>query len=186
MAEDTLEGALETIAAIRRRGYHKIVVKEALGLAGHNSIRLWEPELLETQRRWMENAVQDGRQLVIEPWLERDLDFSVQLEMGTSGLKLCGYTGLINDRKGQFQANWAAANHDRRIPGKVAELLQEPPDVSERLQRLYADIFHLLEAEFHRAGYLGPVGIDAFVYRTPCGNCRLKPIVEINPRYTMG
>jgi hypothetical protein len=30
------------------------------------------------------------------------------------------------------------------------------------------------------------VGIDAFVYRTPEGGCRLKPIAEINPRYTMG
>jgi hypothetical protein len=28
--------------------------------------------------------------------------------------------------------------------------------------------------------------LDAFVYRTPEGRCRLKPIVEINPRYTMG
>jgi hypothetical protein len=44
----------------------------------------------------------------------------------------------------------------------------------------------LLEGELRRAGHVGPVGIDAFVYRTPRGDCRLKPIVEINPRYTMG
>jgi hypothetical protein len=30
------------------------------------------------------------------------------------------------------------------------------------------------------------VGIDAFVYRSASGESRLKPIVEINPRYTMG
>ena len=112
---DTLESALEAIAAIRRRGHHRVVAKEALGLAGHNAIRLWEPEVLTTQRRWLAHALQNGRQLVIEPWLERELDFSVQLEMGPRSLKLCGYTGLINDRKGQFQANWAEANCDRRI-----------------------------------------------------------------------
>ena len=44
----------------------------------------------------------------------------------------------------------------------------------------------LLEAGLREADYLGPVGIDAFVYRAPSGECRLKPIVEINPRYTMG
>jgi hypothetical protein len=44
----------------------------------------------------------------------------------------------------------------------------------------------MLEAELRRVGHVGPVGIDAFVYRTPGGDCRLKPIVEINPRYTMG
>ncbi len=93
---------------------------------------------------------------------------------------------MINDRKGQFQANWAAANYDRRIPANVVALFREPADISGRLQRLYGDIVSLLEAELQHAGYVGPVGIDAFVYRTPQGGCRLKPVVEINPRYTMG
>ena len=183
---DTLEGALAAIVGIRRRGHHRVVAKEALGLAGHNAIRLWEPEMLAAQRQWLTHAVQNGRQLVIEPWLERELDFSIQLEMGPRSLKLCGYTGLINDQKGQFLANWAAANYDRRLPGNVAALFREPADISGRLQRLYGEIFSLLEAELQRAGYIGPVGIDAFIYRTPQGGSRLKPIVEINPRYTMG
>ncbi len=51
---------------------------------------------------------------------------------------------------------------------------------------LYADIFAMLEAELRRVNYLGPVGIDAFAYRDADGRVRLKPIVEINPRYTMG
>jgi uncharacterized ferritin-like protein (DUF455 family) len=186
VAVDTLEGALEAIAAIRRRGHHRVVAKEAHGLAGHNAIRLWEPEVLATQQQWLAHALQNGRQLVIEPWLERELDFSVQFEMGPRGLKLCGYTGLINDRKGQFQANWAAANHDRRIPANVAVLFSEPADISGRLHGLYGDILSLLEAELRSVGFVGPVGIDAFVYRTPEGGCRLKPVVEINPRYTMG
>ena len=186
VAVDTLEGALEAIAAIRRRGHHRVVAKEAHGLAGHNAIRLWEPEVLAAQQQWLARALQNGRQVVIEPWLERALDFSVQLEMGPRNLKLCGYTGLINDCKGQFQANWAAANYGRRISANVAALFREPADISGRLQRFYGDILSLLEAELQRAGYVGPVGIDAFVYRTPQGDCRLKPVVEINPRYTMG
>ena len=185
-AVDTLEGALEAIAAIRRRGHHRVVAKETHGLAGHSAIRLWEPEVLAAQQQWLTRALQNGRQVVIEPWLERELDFSVQLEMGPRGLKLCGYTGLINDRKGQFQANCAAANCDCRIPANVAALFPEPADVASRLQRLYDDILSLLEAELQSAGYVGPVGIDAFVYRTPRGDCRLKPVVEINPRCTMG
>jgi len=186
VAVDTLKDALDAIAAIRRRGHHKIVVKEALGLAGHNSIRLWEPEILETQRRWIAGALRNGWQLVVEPWLEREMDFSVQLEMTPRGIKLCGYTGLINDRKGQFQANWAAPNYAQRLPDKVVALFREPGDISVRLHRLYAEIFDRLENELRRAAFLGPIGIDAFVYRTPQDESRLKPIVEINPRYTMG
>ena len=186
VAVDTLRDALEAIAAIRARGHHKIVVKEALGLAGRNAIRLWEPELLGVHRRWMARALDHGRQLVIEPWLEREIDFSVQAEMTPRGLRLCGYTGLFNDPKGQFQANYAAPNHDRRIPAPVPALFEEPDDIALRLHRLYTDIFAFLGTDMTRAGYLGPVGIDAFVYRDAQGKPRLKPIVEINPRYTMG
>jgi hypothetical protein len=37
------------------------------------------------------------------------------------------------------------------------------------------------------AGYVGPVGVDAFVYRK-CGSgvLALRRVVEVNPRYTMG
>lgn len=181
----TLPSALETISRIRCRGHHKIVVKEALGLAGGNAIRLWEPELLDAQRRWMEGAFDRGRTLVIEPWLERELDFSAQLEMGDEGLKLCGYTGLINDRKGQFEANVASPNFARQLPAPVLGLLGEsaaPPEVHD----LFARLFAALETELKRVNFHGPVGIDAFVYRDVGGRVRLKPVVEINPRYTMG
>jgi hypothetical protein len=186
VAVDSLDAALEAIATIRRRGHHKIVVKEAIGLAGSNAVRLFEPELLDVHRRWMTKALLKGRQLVIEPWLERELDFSVQLEMTPQGLKLCGYTGLLNDTKGQFQGNWAESHHHTRIPSRVVALFRELPDISRMLLQLYVDIFTFLESELRRTDYFGPLGIDAFVYRDGAGQPRLKPIVEINPRYTMG
>jgi uncharacterized ferritin-like protein (DUF455 family) len=186
VAVDSLEAALDVIAAIRRRSHHNIIVKQAIGLAGSNAIRLFEPELQEEHRRWMAKTLASGQQLVIEPWLDRELDFSVQLEMTPDGLKLCGYTGLLNDAKGQFQGNWAESHHHTRIPSRVVGLFREPPDSSRRLLQLYAEIFALLESELRRADYLGPLGIDAFVYRDATGQSRLKPIVEINPRHTMG
>ena len=183
---DTLEGALAAIAAIRSRGHHRVVIKAVFGLAGQNAIRLWEPEILPVQRQWLVHALESGQKLVVEPWLDRALDFSVQLQRTVRGLELIGYTGLINDRKGQFLANWAEADYHRCLPVKVAILFSGRADISERLLRLYVEIFSLLEAELEHVGFLGPIGIDALVYRTPQGNCRLKPVVEINPRYTMG
>ena len=49
----------------------------------------WQPS--DAQRGWLANALQNGRQVVIEPWLQREVDFSVQLEMGPRRLRLCGY-----------------------------------------------------------------------------------------------
>jgi uncharacterized ferritin-like protein (DUF455 family) len=186
MAVNTLDEAMAAIGAIRGRGHHRVVAKLALGLAGQSAIRLWEPELLESQRQWLANAFENGRLVVIEPWLERELDFSVQLEMGTRELKLCGYTGLVNDAKGQFQANWAEPSFARRVSNTVSALFAAMPDISGRLQRLYAEILSMLEAELRAFGFVGPIGIDAFVHQTSEGERLIKPIAEMNPRYTMG
>ncbi len=178
--------AITAIQNIRARGHHNIVVKESFGVAGSNALRLFEPELLPNQIRWLENAFARGHELVVEPWLERLLDFSVQLEMGERGLKLCGYTGLINDARGQFQANFAEPHHHKRIPAQVISLFTEPKDISQRLLDFYGEFFSALEAELRTVDFSGPLGIDAFVYRAADGAVKIKPVVEINPRYTMG
>lgn len=183
---ETLQDALDAIDGIRQRGHHPVIVKMAHGLAGQNAIRLWERSLLDSHQRWLTKAIAQGNRLIVEPWLERQHDFSIQLEMSEEGLKLRGYTGLINDRKGQFQANWAESHHHRRIPSAVVALFKQPADISRRILNLYLDLFGRLEKELRKVDYVGPLGIDAFVYRTAEGLCRIKPIVEINPRYTMG
>lgn len=185
-AAHSLAEAHAAIAQIRARGHHKIVVKESFGVAGSNALRLFEPELLPQQLRWLENIFAQQRRVVIEPWLERVLDFSVQLEMGANGLKLCGYTGLLNDARGQFQANFAESHHHKRIPARIVSLFVEPKDISSRLLEFYDEVFTALAAELRRADFTGPIGLDAFVYRDALGAAKLKPIVEINPRYTMG
>jgi uncharacterized ferritin-like protein (DUF455 family) len=188
----SMEEANAAIAAIRARGHHKLIVKQALGLAGHNAIRLWERDVTEAQRRWISAAVERNAEVIVEPWLERVADFSVQLDMTASGLKLVGFAGLSNDLKGQFRANWAEPGFRRRIPAGVAETLAGSPgdaaarNVTGQVYRLYNELFARLEIELRKKGHQGPLGIDAFIYAAADGRPRLKPIVEINPRYTMG
>ena len=101
-------------------------------------------------------------------------------------MKLCGFTGLLNDARGQFHGNWAESHYHTRIPSRVIARFRGPADISRRMLELYAGIFESLEEELRQANFRGPIGIDAFVYRDATGAIRLKPIVEINPRYTMG
>jgi hypothetical protein len=54
------------------------------------------------------------------------------------------------------------------------------------LLEFYDEIFSRLSEELERVNFIGPIGIDAFVYRDASGAKKLKPIVEINPRFTMG
>ncbi len=186
VAVNSVDEALAAIAKIRARGHHQVVVKQSFGVAGSNALRLFEPEILPAQLRWMEKAFAQRRELVVEPWLDRLWDFSAQLEMTTEGLKLCGFTGLVNDARGQFMANYAESHHHTRLPARVVSQFREPADISRRLLEFYGDLFARLEAELRAVDFLGPVGVDAFVYRDADGSVRLKPVVEINPRYTMG
>jgi uncharacterized ferritin-like protein (DUF455 family) len=185
-AVNSLAEARAAISQIRSRGHHKIVVKESFGVAGSNALRLFEPDILPAQLRWLENAFAQNRELVVEPWLERLQDFSVQLEMGVNGLKLCGFTSLHCDARGQFIANFAEPHHHKRIPAQVISQFHAAADISGRLLEFYGDIFAALESELRRADFTGPIGIDAFVYGDADGAVKLKPVVEINPRYTMG
>ena len=185
-AVHSLSEALAAVAKIRSRGHHPIVVKESFGVAGSNALRLFEPEILPNQLRWMENAFFNRRELVVEPWLERLADFSVQLEMSERGLKLCGFTGLMADSRGQFVANFAEPHHHKRIPAKIISLFKMQADVSGLLLKFYHRLFARLETELQAVDFTGPLGIDAFVYRDTDGTPKLKPVVEINPRYTMG
>ncbi len=186
VAVNSMPGVRDAIARIRGRGHHPVVVKEALGLAGSNALRLFEPEVLETQTRWMSKAFAQGRELVVEPWLERLQDFSVQLEMSGAGLKLCGYTGLVTDARGQFQSNFAESHHHKRLPEGIPSLFIGRPDITGRILFFYERLIARLEKELRNLNFAGPVGIDAFVYRDTAGGVRLKPVVEINPRFTMG
>jgi len=186
VAVTTLPEALDAVERFRKAGHHRLVVKQAIGLAGHNALRLWEPRLLESQRRWMAHSLEAGRQLVIEPWLERVADFSIQLEMTERKLEIRGFTGLVNDEKGQFEANWAEPGFKRQPPQPILASFRGPRDFASRFQKLCGLILSTLESALRDVGFLGPLGIDAFVYRDSAGESRLKPIVEINPRYTMG
>jgi uncharacterized ferritin-like protein (DUF455 family) len=182
----TLDEALSAVTAIRARGHHKVVAKESIGLAGSNAMRFFEPELPESHRTWIQKSLAAGRSLVIEPWLERLVDFSLQLEMSDDGLRVCGYTVLLNDARGQYLGNVAESHHHTRIPVAVVKCFPEVPGMSSRLLRLFGALVESLEVRLRAAEFVGPVGIDAFVFRDATGAPRVKPVVEINPRYTMG
>ena len=182
----SLDEALDVIGRIRNSGHHRLVVKQSCGLAGRNAIRLWEPALSDAQIRWMEAALQAGLTLVIEPWLDRVIDFSIQFEAGSKGLRLCGHTGLLNDHRGQFRGNWAHPNHRSRLPPEVIRLIRPGVRSTDAVYELFEVIRRRLEAETLARDYQGPIGIDAFLYRGADGAIRLKPVVEINPRHTMG
>ena len=79
----TVEEVQQCRDRLRNKGYPRIVIKEPFGLAGRNVLRLSDTEPTEAQGELASpRALTLGRGVVIEPWLDRVVDFSVQMELG--------------------------------------------------------------------------------------------------------
>lgn len=101
-------------------------------------------------------ALATGEPVVLEPWVEREQDWSVQLEVGES-VRVLAVTELITTPQGAYVGNRIG------VPGPSGEAAIK--------------VGEILRAE----GYRGPAGIDAYT-----SGGVLRPLVEINARHTMG
>jgi len=112
---------------------------------------------------------------LIEPWVERIADLSAQLLIEESGSVLLLGTfeqctspaGIVRGHRGRVDSRGRASSgspHD--------EALRE------------AAVAMALAAS--EAGYRGPCGVDAFVYRDGAGQEAFRPVVELNARFTVG
>ena len=195
--------AVTTIGEVITRGrellrlHRTVVIKAAFGLSGRGMIRVTESEL-ETERvtGWITNALRRHRTLLIEPWLPRAFDFSMQYEVQGLGpdeepqVVFKGGTVLSNDDRGQFQSCTVGQRFLENLPPNIAQFLNAGENNQGWARELYrVAIPGLLERELTGSGFEGPLGIDAFVYEDNEDNAsslRLRPIVEINPRFTIG
>jgi len=181
------ETAMEAIAQIRERGHLKVLVKFVHGAAGHGMIRLWETDISDDQKQWIRSHTSDDRSVLVEPWHERMVDLSVQFEMTDNGLRQLGFTRVFNDMRGQFVASAVCSGIGRLLTPELSRFVHSGGGRKEnRLQLLFEELAAKLETRLHERGFRGPIGIDSYIYRDNEAAPRLKPIVETNPRHTMG
>ncbi|MEZ5431123.1 MAG: hypothetical protein R3F31_08085 [Verrucomicrobiales bacterium] len=120
----------------------------------------------------------------MERWWQRAFDFSVQSDMTSRGLVQQGLTRLENDERGVFRACVWQPKFCQGLPVDLARFLME-----ETLPLYATDkgvVARRLESLLQEVGYLGPVGIDAFVWRSEEGSLGLRRVCEVNARFTMG
>jgi uncharacterized ferritin-like protein (DUF455 family) len=174
------------IARVRdENGQDTVVIKAPFGCSGEGQLRVMGP-LTDKQRATARNALAQQGHLLVEPWLDRLLDLSFHGDIEPDGtLTFRGVARFEADARGQFRA----AHVGRMQAGLTPALLRFLSDEGRKPRRLdqwaRATLQHLRPAIVAR-GHQGPVGVDAFLYRTLDGALRLHPLVELNPRWTMG
>ncbi|MCB1232001.1 MAG: DUF455 family protein [Verrucomicrobiae bacterium] len=127
--------------------------------------------------------VERGDSGVMEPWVDRVFDFSAQFEMEACGLRRIGFTRQCIGAGGRYAGTVFSPKFCRGLDAELARFLMR-----QCLPRyeLEAPMMIELAQWLDEAGYRGPVGVDAFIYRDRRGELAHRVICEVNPRFTMG
>lgn len=113
---------------------------------------------------------------LLEPWLLRVRDLSLQLYVHPEGrTEVLGTTTQLLTPSGQILGNRGVLRDGQVRSGA--------PDSDERELSQAAAV---LGAAAAQAGFYGVAGIDAFVFRAPAGGELVRPVVELNARFTTG
>lgn len=173
------DAVIAFVAAHFRLTSAPLVMKAPLGSSGRNMARIRVPGLSAAQEAWLKGILAAQGEVVVEEWLDRVADLSVQMHVGERRRPVLGVTRFLTDGRGQYVGHKLGRKYEDLEP-KVLRALHE----DGLLARLEATAQHVAEA-LAAEGYEGPAGLDALIYRV--GDAvRLKAIVEVNPRYTMG
>lgn len=130
---------------------------------------------------WLRNTIAAQGSVVIEPWLAADADLSLQIEIGGDSVRLLGARRFLTGPRLEYRGAWL----DPKLASLGSEWLRFLHGPLEPLAR-WERMARALGQRLREAGYQGPAGIDALLWRTRAGEPRLKALVELNPRWTMG
>jgi hypothetical protein len=149
---------------------HGWLLKANFGMSGREALRGRGAVLDDAGRNWAIKRLRTSGPIVVEPLVERIDEAGIQIEIPEAGQpELVGITPLLVDRAGVYRRS--------RFGSPASELTPWQPAVEVALRAA---------REIQRLGYFGPLGIDAMQYRDPAGQIRLRPLQDLNARYTMG
>ena len=128
----------------------------------------------EALRRALPRLAARGGAL-LEPWLERRADYATQLHVPASGpLTLLGTLEQVVTPAGQPRGHRGVVDARGRVTSGA--------EGDAALREAAVEVAEAARAE----GYTGPCGVDAFAFAGPDGAPRLRPVVELNARFTLG
>ncbi|MCP5534301.1 MAG: DUF455 family protein, partial [Akkermansiaceae bacterium] len=159
----------------------QVLLKAPFACAGRGHLRVNHESIPEKTRGWIDNTLAAHGAIVVEPWLDRVLDFSALYEAKSDGVAHLGFTVMENDAAGRFTGIRVGPKWGNLLPEPIAAFLFR----EARVLDLYQNDIPPLAAGL-LPGYRGPFCIDAMVHRRADGSMALKPVVELNVRFTMG
>lgn len=173
-----LEGAVfvrtrdDILPALERStGTQLWLCKRAFGAAGRGHRRVPAGRVRDADVAWVDAALRKTGGIQVTPWLDRVADFAQHALLSEDGALVVGEPTAQQIDAGDA---WRASR---------LAMAAELPDVEREALRAALDE---AAAALSKLGYFGPLGIDAFRYRTTDGGTAFCACCDVNARYTMG
>ena len=167
----SMEALEQSLLDYRNFGFTHCVLKLEYGMSGRD--RQVIPCKLPLESRhagWVKKRLQYNEEIVLEPWVEKVLEFSTHYEVNSAGCELIGQTILLSQNKGEYLGN-VTIPEQRMIPFSNEAIDAITPMIQNAQVQ----------------GYQGPISVDSAVYRLPHQyEYQLYPLMDINARWAMG
>ena len=178
----TYEEVVAALHVYQERGFTTCIAKANIGSAGRGNHILSLP-LDRGMTGWITKTLQK-QPIIIQPKLNKVADISLQLciestdpEKKQNHHKNLGMTRFFTTEKGDYQGHYLG-NFSTSFEKGMLRCVYE----QQILDKIYKHVIeHLTQQNFS-----GFAGIDMILYQNQDGVVQLQPIIEINPRYTMG
>ena len=133
-------------------------------------------KITDKQMDWCRRVIRQQGGVVVEPVLDKVLDFAFEYRMSGGDASFAGYSLFRTTASGAYEGNYLLADE------KIETVLAAYAPLEDFLI-LRALLTRKLAEYFPR--YNGYIGVDMMICRT-CHGFRIQPCVEINMRMNMG
>jgi uncharacterized ferritin-like protein (DUF455 family) len=170
--------ALQSVKQILESG-NPAGIKAPYGTSGIQVRKILRQEdINDSFRGWLKNILSTQGAVIVEPWLDKLYDLSIQMEIKDECIHLLDARQFITGRRNEYRGTYLGRKMTSLRPEHIRFLQTTLP----RWNPFLRDLGNTLRNQ----GYRGPAGVDALIWKDENGNLKLKPLVELNPRWTMG
>lgn len=163
----SLDEVISAIAALREP--HRWVVKAEFGMSGRER-QVGQGALTTPAVNWISRRLSADGVVFFEPWVERLDEVGMLFDVPAEGAPLLvGVAPMLIAPGGHYRGSW------------FAPISQPSPWWSDAVR-----IAMRAARELQARGYVGPLGIDAMHYHLPDGTTGVRPLQDINARWSMG
>ncbi|MBP6602051.1 MAG: DUF455 family protein [Verrucomicrobiales bacterium] len=179
---DSEATVIAAVSALKELGWKEGLWKRAFSTAGSGMLPTLLDETTLTNRPLSEKILAEGG-ILLEPLHDRIFDFSIQYEIIDGQIRLIGFVEQVISPRGGYRGSLSRIKFCAGLEPNLARYLaEEVLPIYHEDGSLARDLIEFAKT----GGYEGPMGVDAYLYRSREGHPVLRPICEVNPRYTMG